>query len=107
MVSSLMAIRADRAEHSVPLWHPVVAAFPGANTISELPKSIKVSTPDGAKQIQPFTATDCYSLSKVSNRFIAVCARNIHIATPPLSFVLSHQKTIPSIRVAIAIFRIS
>jgi len=49
---------AIRAEHSVTFRHPIVAAFPGANTISELPKSIKVSRPYGAKQIQLFTTTD-------------------------------------------------
>jgi hypothetical protein len=41
---------ASRAEHSVSLWHLVVAAFPGANTIGEFSESIiKVSTPMTAK----------------------------------------------------------
>ena len=77
MVSLLMAIR---TEHSVALWHPVVAAFPGANTIGEFPESIKVSAPNGAEQIQPSTATDCYSMFKLSKRFIAACAGITHIA---------------------------
>ena len=77
MVSSLMAIR---TEHSVALWHSVVAEFPGANTIGEFPESVKISTPNTAKQIQPFTATDCYSFPTLNERFIAVRAGNIHIA---------------------------
>lgn len=78
MVSSLVA---SRAEHSVSLWHPVVAAFPGANTVGEFSESIiKVSTPMTAKQIQPSTATDCYSMFKLSKRFVAVCAGITHIA---------------------------
>jgi hypothetical protein len=77
MVSLLMAIR---TEHSVALWHPVVAAFPGANTIGELSEPVKVSTPNTAKQIHPFTATDCYGFPTMSKRFFAVCAGNIHIA---------------------------
>jgi hypothetical protein len=72
---------ASRAEHSVSLWHPVVAAFPGANTVGEFSESIiKVSTPMTAKQIQPSTATDCYSMFKLSKRFIAAFAGIIHIA---------------------------
>jgi hypothetical protein len=81
MISSLVAIG---AEHSVSLWHSVTAVFPSANTIGECPESIKVPTPNGAKQIQPSTATDCYSVSKVSQRFITVCAGNIHICSNPL-----------------------
>jgi hypothetical protein len=76
VVSSLVA---SRAEHSVPLWHSVVAAFPGANTIGEFLESIKISTHNGAKQIQPFTATDCYSMFKLIKRFIAVCTGNTHV----------------------------
>jgi hypothetical protein len=72
---------ASRAEHSVSLWHFVVAAFPGANTVGEFSESIiKVSTPITAKQIQPPTATGCYSMFKLSKRFIAACAGIIHIA---------------------------
>jgi hypothetical protein len=78
VVSSLVA---SRAKHSVFLWHPVVAAFPGANTIGEFSESIiKVSTSITAKQIQPPTAADCYSMFKLSKRFIAACAGIIHIA---------------------------
>jgi hypothetical protein len=83
MVSLLMA---TRAEHSVALWHPVVAAFPGANTIGELSEPVKVSTPNTAKQIHPVTAADCYNFPTLSERFIAVCAGNIHIAYTPSSF---------------------
>jgi hypothetical protein len=76
-----VSLVASRAEHSVSLWHPVVAAFPGANTVGEFSESIiKVSTPTTAKQIQPPTPTDCYSMFKMSKRFIAVCAGITHIA---------------------------
>ena len=81
MLSFLMAIR---TEHSVALWHPVLAYFSGANTIGELPEPVKVSTPNTAKQIHPFTATDCYSFPTLSERFLAVCAGNIHIAYTPV-----------------------
>jgi hypothetical protein len=78
VVSSFVA---SRAEHSVSLWHFVVAAFPGANTVGEFSESIiKVSTPITAKQIQPPTATGCYSMFKLSKWFIAACAGIIHIA---------------------------
>ena len=80
MLSFLMAIR---TEHSVALWHPVLAYFSGANTIGELPEPVKVSTHNTAKQIDPFTATDCYRFPTLSERFIAVCAGNIHIAYTP------------------------
>jgi hypothetical protein len=71
-------------KHSVPLWHPVVAAFLSANTIGEFPESIKVSAPNGAKQVHPIITTDCYNFPTSSERFIAVCTGNIHIAyTPP------------------------
>jgi len=70
-----------QAEHSVFLRHPVVAAFPGANTVGEFSESIiKVSTTMTAKPIQPSTATDFYSMFKLSRRFIVVCAGIIHIA---------------------------
>jgi hypothetical protein len=83
MVSLLMAIR---TEHSVALWHPVVAAFPGANTIGELSEPVKVSTLNSAEQIHLVTTTDCYNFPTLSERFIAVCAGNIHIAYTPSSF---------------------
>jgi hypothetical protein len=92
MVSFLMA---SRAEHSVPLWHPVVAAFPGANTIGEFLESIKISTHNGAKQIQPFTATDCYSMFKLRKRFIAVCAGNTHVYFTPFFVLIELSKSNP------------
>jgi hypothetical protein len=76
MVSFLMAVK---AEHSVPLWHPVFTYLSGTNTVSKLPEPIRVSTPNTAKQIHPFTARDCYSFTTLSKRFIAVCAGNIHV----------------------------
>jgi hypothetical protein len=77
MLSFLIAIR---TEHSVALWHPVVAYFSDANTIGELPEPVKVSTAYTAEQIRPFTSADCYSFPTLRERFIAVCAVIIHIA---------------------------
>ena len=77
---------ATRTEHSVCLWHPVVADLSGANTIGALLEPVKVSTPNTAKQIHSFIATDSYSFTTLSKRFFAVCAGNIHIAYTP-SFV--------------------
>ena len=92
VVSFLIAIR---AEHSVPLWHPVVAYFSGANTIGEFPECIKLSTPNSAKQIPPFTATDSYSFPTVSKRFIAVCAGNILIDYTPSSVCIELSESNP------------
>ena len=83
MITSLVAIR---TKHSVCLWHPVLTYLSGANTIGELLEPVKVSTPNTAKQIHPFTATDCYSFNTLSKTFFAVWAGNIHIAYTP-SFV--------------------
>jgi hypothetical protein len=83
MISPLVA---TRTEHSVCLWHPVVAYLSRTNTIGALLEPVKVSTPNTAKQIHSFNATDCYSFTALSRRFFAVCAGNIHIAYTP-SFV--------------------
>jgi hypothetical protein len=50
---------ASRAEHSLSPWNPVVATFPGANTIGDFPKSIKVSALNGAKTD---TTVHCYKV---------------------------------------------
>jgi hypothetical protein len=77
MVSFLMAMR---TEHSVALWHPVGAYFSGANTIGGLPEPKKISTSNTAKEIHPVSAADCHNLLSSSERFIAVWARNSHLA---------------------------
>jgi hypothetical protein len=47
MIPSLVA---TRTEHSVCLWHPVVADLSGTNTIGELLEPVKVSTPNTTKK---------------------------------------------------------
>jgi hypothetical protein len=81
-------------QHSVPIWNPVFATFLSANTIGEFSESTKVSTSNTAKQVHPLITTNCYNLPTSSERFIAVCTGNIHIAYTPLSFGLSHYKAI-------------
>ena len=97
---------ATGTEHSVCLWHPVVADLSGTNTIGALLEPVKVSTPNTAKQIHPIIATDCYGFPPLSKRLFAVCAENIHITYTPSCVWIEHQKTTLSIGVAISTFRL-
>jgi hypothetical protein len=69
MIFSLVAAK---AEHYVAFCHPVVAYFPGADSIGEPWEAIRISTANATKQIHPPSVTDCHDLFIVYEWFVTV-----------------------------------
>jgi hypothetical protein len=69
MISSLVT---TGAEHSVSYCHPIVAHFPGTDSIVVPLEAIKISTADATKQIHPPSVTDCHDLFIMYEWFFTV-----------------------------------
>jgi hypothetical protein len=69
MISSPVA---TGAEHSVAFCHPVVAYFPGTDSIGVPWEAIKISTANATKQIHPPSVIDFHDLFIVYECFVTV-----------------------------------